>query len=210
MAFVINSWELVHPFPIVTYSDGETTAHVRYGGREATLPARFRREQDLRYSGSTAHIIDRGKGRLSIEGFAARFPKGRRIWNAQLEFIRADGEAEWSFEEVYLYDGPESRWAPQIIGFLKDYPAKDRGIGGEGKKVRLRYRSRSGLPEGPTTADDFHDAKVWRFAEALWADETMSPLDTARTVGASLTTLFARFGTPAKFARLYEDEGTNP
>ena len=23
MAFVINSWELVHPFPIVTYSEGE-------------------------------------------------------------------------------------------------------------------------------------------------------------------------------------------
>ncbi len=28
MAFVINSWELVHPFPIVAYSDGETTAHM--------------------------------------------------------------------------------------------------------------------------------------------------------------------------------------
>ena len=209
MAFVINSWELVHPFPIVTYCDGETTAHVRYGGRDATLSARYRREQDLRYSGSTAHIIDRGKGRLSIEGFAARFPKGRRIWNAQLEFMRADGEAEWSFEEVYLYDGPESRWAPRIIGFLKDYPAKDRGIGGEGKKVRLRYRSRSGLPEGPMRADDFQDENVWRFAEALWTDEAKDPLETARTVGATFLTLCEKFGTPAKFARLCQDEGTN-
>ena len=173
MAFVINSWELVHPFPIVTYSDGETTAHVRYGGREATLPARFRREQDLRYSGSTAHIIDRGKGRFSIEGFAARFPKGRRIWNAQFEFIRADGEAEWSFEEVYLYAWPGVAMGAADHRVSQRLPAKDRGIGGEGKKIRLRYRSRSGLPEGPTTADDFHDAKVWRFAEALWADETI-------------------------------------
>ena len=29
------------PFPIVAYSDGEATAHVRYGGREASLPADF-------------------------------------------------------------------------------------------------------------------------------------------------------------------------
>ena len=149
------------------------------------------------------------RDRLTVNGFAARFPKGRRIWNSELEFVREDEETAWSFWQVYLFDGPASGAPPQIIGFLKDYPAKDRGLGGSGKKVRLRYRSRAGLPEGPMRADDFQDENVWRFAEALWTDEAKDPFETARTVGATFLTLCEKFGTPAKFARLCQDEGTN-
>jgi hypothetical protein len=91
MAFVINSWELVHPFPIVTHSDGEATAHVRYGGREAILPV------DFRPVSSASHSYERD--RLTMNGFAARFPKGRRIWNARLEWTPV------KFARLYEDDG---------------------------------------------------------------------------------------------------------
>jgi hypothetical protein len=203
-----NSWELTHPFPIVDYKDGEKTAHVRYSGREATLPAGFRREGDIRYNGATPQFIDKGESRLSIDGFAARFPKGRRIWNARLDFIRADGEAEWSICEVNLYDGPPSSAPPQVIGFLKDFPAKDRGVGGRGRKVKLRHRARVGLPEGPVTADDFHDAAMWGFAKSLWFDEAKDPFETAKILGAPVLALLRKFGTPGNWVHLLEDEGT--
>ncbi|WP_166145538.1 hypothetical protein [Methylosinus sp. RM1] len=195
-----NSCELMHPFPIVAYREGENTAHVRYGGHEATLPAQFQRERDLRYNGSSPQMIDLGKSRVSIDGFAARFPKGRRVWNARLDFIRADDETEWSFREVYLFKGPVSGAPPQIIGFLKDRPAKDRAISGTDKTILLRYRARAGLPDGPVNAADFETSKAWAFAESLWADETKKPFETAKIVGLSVSFLLRKLGTPTCFA----------
>lgn len=187
-----NSWEIVHPFPIVAYEDGANAAFVRYGGREATLSASFRRDRDA--------------DRLDIKGFAARFPKGRRIWDAQLEFLRKPDENEWSFWQVYLFDGcPYSGSPPQIIGFLKDYPAKDRGLGGTDKRIRVRYRSRAGLPNGPSNAADLERSKAWAYAESLWADEDRNPLETAQILGLSVKTLFDRLGTPAHYARLFRN-----
>ncbi len=186
-----NSWELIHPFPVVVYRDDEDTALVRYGGRQAILPAHFR----------PGKIVDR----LSITQFAARFPKGRRVWEAHLEFDREPGQTEWSFSEVYLFHGPESASPPQIIGFLADYPARDRGLGGANKKIALRYRARAGLPDGPVNAADFEPSKVCWFAESLWLDETKHPFETAKVVGISFSALLRRFGTPAWIACLASD-----
>jgi len=137
-----NNWVLVHPCPVVDYRDGEPTAVVRYGGASKTLQANFTPER-------------RSKAwpdRLSICGFAARFPKGRRMWDARLVFVRDQERTEWSFWEVYLHNGPLSVEPPHIIGFLADFPARDRGFGGVGMKDALRDRAQAGLPGGPANA----------------------------------------------------------
>jgi hypothetical protein len=148
-----NEWELVHPFPIVDYEPtnirtssypiadhADGFASVKYGGVTRQLAAHYKREMKWES--------------LSIQKFAAKFPKGRRIWNARMIFWRKPRFSEWTFMEVYTHEAPLSLNPPLIIGFLADFPAKDRGVSGLGKFEILRYRALAGLPDGPKTAAD--------------------------------------------------------
>jgi hypothetical protein len=94
--------------------------------------------------------------KLTVHGFAARFPKGRKVWNVQLDFVREQGSTEWDFHEVYLFYGPHSSAPPDIIGFLVDYPARDRGVTGMTRDYLLD-RARAGRPDGPKNAREVGD-----------------------------------------------------
>lgn len=136
-----NSWNLVHGFPKVEYVDGEQFAVAHYGGLTKKLIARFRPERQPKC------LPDR----LMVSGFAARFPKGRKLWHADVDFVRNQGTAEWEFYEVYVFDGPLSSAPPNIIGFLEDYPARERGVGGLAREC-VMDRARAGRPDGPNNA----------------------------------------------------------
>jgi hypothetical protein len=138
-----NSWSLVHPFPQVSYVDGSPTALVTYGGATRELSASFRRDREPRC------LPDE----LSIPDLAARFPKGRKLWNATLIFHRELGGGEWRFWEVYIFQAPLSSEPAEVIGFLGDYSARDRGVGGLPKDYLLD-RARAGRPDGPAHAED--------------------------------------------------------
>lgn len=141
-----NSWNLVHGFPKVEYVDGEKVVTVHYAGLRRTLDA------SLTLSRQHSSLPDR----LKVQGFAARFPKGRKVWNAQLYFVREKGSTEWEFYEVYLFFGPLSSEPPDIVGFLEDYPARDRGATGMNRDFVLD-RARAGRPDGPKNAREVGD-----------------------------------------------------
>ena len=141
-----NSWNLVHGFPKAEYVDGEKVAMVHYAGLTRALGASF----------APDHKPKCLPDRLTIRGFAARFPKGRKVWDASLVFVREQGTTEWRFWEVYLFNRPLSSEPPDIIGFLQDYPAKDRGVGGLTRDYVLD-RERAGRPDGPNNAREVGD-----------------------------------------------------
>lgn len=151
-----NSWELVHPEPSVLFEPDKNAlkkgigselyaygvASVDYGGIIKSISAKYRRDLD--------HEI------LSIDKFCAKFPKGRRLWNASITFWRRPRHDDWTFFEVCCHGVPLSSNPPMIIGFLEDYSAKDRGAtDGLGKFEMIARRSRAGLPDGPKNAADF-------------------------------------------------------
>lgn len=143
-----NTWNLVHGFPKIEYVDGEGVAIAHYAGLTRTLEVSFR----------PARKHSSWPDELNVHGFAARFPKGRKVWKVLLVFVREQGSTEWDFHEVYLFDGPLSSEPPDIIGFLVDYPARDRGITGMTRDYALD-RARAGQPDGPKNAREVGD---WR------------------------------------------------
>jgi hypothetical protein len=138
-----NSWILVHPFPVVVdYRDGEETAIVGYGDLVRTVTAIFHPER--RCPGVMPDA-------LCLRGFAAKYPHGRRVWDGNVDFRRYPGEG-WSFYQVYVFDAPPSLAPARLLGFLADFPAKERGVAGVGMKEALRDRARFGQPGGPPDA----------------------------------------------------------
>lgn len=136
-----NCWNLVHGFPTAEYTDGDTTAVVHYGGLTRTLEADFRPDR----------LPKSLPDRLLVGGFAGRFPKGKKVWDATIVFAREQGSTVWDFYEVWLFGSPPANEPADIIGFLADYPARDRGVWGTSRDW-VADRARAGRPNGPKNA----------------------------------------------------------
>jgi hypothetical protein len=138
-----NSWVLAHPLPaMVRYRDGDEHAQVEYGGLTREVPAVFHPERR-----HAASLPDH----LFVSGFAARFRSGRRVWDGSVDFERNRGAA-WSFGQVYVFDAPPSLEPARLLGFLSDFPSRERGVAGLGMMAALRDRARAGTPDGPSDA----------------------------------------------------------
>lgn len=80
------------------------------------------------------------------------------MWNADLVFRRDQGERDWYFWEAYVFTAPLSNSVADIIGFLHDFPARERAVGGLMRDYAWD-RARAGHPGGPSTA--FEVGRWW-------------------------------------------------
>ncbi len=138
-----NCWSLVHELPSVEYVDSEEKATVSYAGITKILAVSFQTDRDPKC------LPDR----LLVRDFAARFPRGRKVWDSAVQFSRDQGSTVWEFDQVYIFHGPHSLEPANIIGFLEDYSPQERGVGGLSRDY-VRDRARAHAPDGPKNASE--------------------------------------------------------
>lgn len=121
---------------VISHDPSTSTAVVSYNGLARTLEARFEARRPPSFD------------TLGVSGFAARFRTGRVLWNATVEFWFRDGE--WDHVFTHLFDCPHSKGPATIVGFLQDFPPRQRGTGGFRRMIE--DRARAGHPDGPANA----------------------------------------------------------
>ena len=126
-----------HGSPVLINHDPSTaTAVVSYDGVERTLEARFEEGRAL-------------PDRVTVQGLAARFKTGRVLWDTAVAFWSL-GNGTWEHRQTHLFDAPRSKGPATVVGFLQDFPARQRGTGG--LRRMIEDRARAGQPDGPANA----------------------------------------------------------
>jgi hypothetical protein len=136
---------------VVSYELGSYSAMVSYNGLTRVVEASF--EVGLLRYGTKPE-----PDKLKVSGFAGRFRTGRVLWNASIEFQGRDGV--WEYHQTYLFGVPHSKGPATIVGFLQDFPPKQKGTGGY--REMIEDRARAGHADGPQNA-----AEVGRYWERI-------------------------------------------
>jgi len=126
---------------ILSFDTGTGTALVRFRAVERTVHASF---DPSRYGPESPD-------RLHVDGFAAVFPRGRKVWRAQIEFRRYLPDPTWIPWDVWLPYHPASRSVPNIRGFLADFGPMEKAVALHPHHYK-EDRKTAGQPNGPRNA----------------------------------------------------------
>jgi hypothetical protein len=132
------------PFGEPAVTDFDATlgrALVRLGNRTACLPAHYSYRR---------HACNGDGDSLVVRSLAARYPSGRKVWDAAACFRKQDGN--WLFEHAFDGSEVQSQSPAALAGFLKDFPAITRGVWGPLRTHFLADRLKPTSDGGPGNA----------------------------------------------------------